>query len=61
MKKTKPQRRPTPIYIRPTPELRARLDAQCEKERRSIHTVVSAALEQYFASRGEVDAELVKP
>jgi len=60
MKKTKPHR-PTPIYIRPTPELRARLDAQCEKERRSIYAVVTAALEQYFASRGEVDAAQVSP
>jgi predicted transcriptional regulator len=45
MTKRKP---PTPIYVRPTPELRERLDARAKAERRTVRAIVEAALAVYL-------------
>jgi predicted transcriptional regulator len=42
---------PTPIYVRPTPELRERLDARAKAERRTLAAVVTQALEQYLTQK----------
>ena len=39
----------TPIYVRPPPGIRERLNAQAAHERRSVTAVVVLALEAYFA------------
>ena len=37
-----------PIYVRPTREIRAALDARAEAERRTVRAVVEAALSAYL-------------
>ena len=37
-----------PIYVRPTAEIRAALDARAEAERRTVRAVVEAALTAYL-------------
>ena len=41
---------PPPIYVRPTAELRASLDQRCADERRSLQTVVLAAVAAYLST-----------
>jgi predicted transcriptional regulator len=51
----KPKKAPTPIYVRPTHDLRRQLDARAKQERRSVKAVVEAALFAYLKTdAGEV-------
>lgn len=40
---------PTPVYVRPTMELRALLEERVKQERRTYQAVVLAALWEYLA------------
>ena len=48
MDMTKPKKAPSPIYVRPTHDLRRQLDARAKEERRSVKAVVEAALYAYL-------------
>ncbi len=45
---TKPKKDPTPIYVRPTHDLRRQLDERAKRERRTVQAIVEAALSAYF-------------
>lgn len=42
-----------PIQVRPSPEMRRRLEAEAEQQKRSLNNLVIVILERYFKTKAQ--------